>query len=317
MLRLGRRRRQAIVILLVASLGAVVPFVMLAWEAASDTESDLKAERLRLAELAAAQADRILTEAFFELELASALSPSYEEAGQESEGGPLRTLYGRATMFKAGILLLDGDGELVLAVPERETAGVERGLRAHLLAFSAAETDRSVSEPFVSVATGHATAALSVPLYDDSGQREGTLIGLMDLAEPLISGLVEPARFLGPAGHADLVDERGLVLASTEPQHVMTAGDHPAFYRRMAELRSPAIEKVRHEPSDIRGDQSRWHIMAYAPLRNAPWGIAIGASEESTLQTAREFRRNLIVFALVSLTVLLVGGVLVIRRIPA
>ncbi len=96
----------------------------------------------------------------------------------------------------------------------------------------------------------------------------------------------------------------------------MTPGDHPDFYEEMAEARTPSVERVPHETDGPEGDQSRWHIMAYAPLRDAPWGIAIGASEAETVAGANELRRTLVILGVASVAVLLVGGVLVIRRIP-
>ncbi len=315
---IGRHRWEAIAILFLAILAAVVPFLLFAWQAVGDTKAEIETERLRLAQMAAAQADRILSEAFFEIELASALFPiSEDDMLPDSEGQPLRTLYGQAASFSAGVLFLDSEGKIVLAEPSTAATGLDRGPAAQALAAGAGAQSRQVSEPFASATTGNATTALSVPIYDEDGQRVGTAIGLVDLTEPLISDLVEPAQLLGITGHADLVDERGLVLASTESGHVMTSGDHPDFYRRMAERRIAAIERVAHEPDDVHGDQSRWHVMAYAPLRNAPWGITIGASEGETMRAAHELRRTLVILGVASVAVLIVGAVLVIRRVPA
>ncbi len=57
--------------------------------------------------------------------------------------------------------------------------------------------------------------------------------------------------------------------------------------------------------------------MAYAPLRNAPWGIAIGASDEETMQVVTEQRRSFVILGVASFAVLCVGAALVVARIPA
>ncbi len=313
----GGRRGEAIAILLLAILAAIAPFVLLTWRAVGDTKAGIEAERLRFAQLAAAQADRILTEAFFEIELASALVPMSED-GQlaSSNGESLRTLYGQAASFSAGLVFVDGAGTFVLVEPDTAATGLDRGPAARAVSAAMSEGDRAVSEPFVSAVTGHLVTALSVPIYGEDGERTGTMIGLLDLAEPLIADLVEPAKLLAASGHADLVDERGLVLTSTEHVHILTSGDHPEFYERMAKVRSASVERVQHEPDEQSSDQSRWHIMAYAPLRNAPWGIAMGASEAETVGAANELRRSLVILGVASTAVLLVGAVLVIRRVP-
>ncbi len=314
----GGRRGEAIAILLLTILAAMIPLLLLTWRAVGDTKADIEAERLRLAQLASAQADRILNEAFFEIEFASALAPTGEDGDSAPfAGGPLRTFYGQAASFSAGMVFLDGDRNLVLAEPNSAATGLDRGPAARAINQAASETDRTVSEPFISSVTGHLVTALSVPLFGEDGGRTGTMIGLLDLTEPLIADLVEPARLLGSTGHADLVDERGLVLASTEEGHILTPGDHPDFYARMAEVRTPSVERVHHEPDHPEGDQSKWHVMAYAPLRGAPWGIAIGASEAETVSGANELRRTLVILGVAAVAVLLVGGTLVIRRIPA
>lgn len=311
-------RWQVLGILLSACLVAALPALMLGWFAIGDTKDEIEAGRLRLAQLAAAQADRVLSEAFFEVELVSAILPLIENGTlPELEGRPLRTIYGQAASFSAGVLYLDGDGKVLLAEPEIAMMGLAREEGRQVLAAARHAEGRSVSEPFISLATGHPVVALSVPSYDEDGERAGTVIGLLGLAEPLITDLVEPARRLGATGHADLVDERGIVLASTEHDHVMTPGDHPDFYRGMAETRAATVERVAHEPSDVDSDQSRQHVMAYAPLRNAPWGIAIGASEGETMRTADLLRRRLIVLGAASAVTLVVGAVLAALRVPA
>jgi len=104
--------------------------------------------------------------------------------------------------------------------------------------------------------------ALGVPLYGSDGARAGTILGLLDLTEPLIVDLVEASRRLGTSGHADLVDDRGLVLASTNPSHVVSEGDHPEFYARAIAARTPVVETVEHITHPNDSDQSSRHVMA-------------------------------------------------------
>jgi len=160
-----------------------------------------------------------------------------------------------------------------------------------------------------------------VPVYDNEGSRRGTLVGLLDLTEPLVTDLVEPARILGSTGHADLVDERGLVhadlvderglvLASTSPSHVLQAGDHPELYDAVARDRVPNVKRVAHNADATNLDQSPWHVMAYVPLRTAPWGVAMGASEAEVLASVSRLRTRFIAIGAASLVTLLAGGAL-------
>ena len=58
-------------------------------------------------------------------------------------------------------------------------------------------------------------------------------------------------------------------------------------------------------------DGSPPHIVAYAPLGGAPWGVALGASEADTFATPDARRRQLISAAIASAVTLALGLLLV------
>ncbi|MEE9228213.1 MAG: cache domain-containing protein [Acidimicrobiia bacterium] len=295
-----------------AALVATAPTLYFARELINDTKAEIEAGRLHLAQLVATQADRLLTEAFFELELlVESLAIAPDGKPTRSETQILRT--GRSSSFIAGVMLLDSEVEIVLAEPA--TAATGTGIDEILKAAALAD-DRTVSQPWLDPQTGHVMSALGLPVYDRTGGRQATMVALLDLSEPLVTDLIEPAAGLGPSGHADLVDERGLVLASTHPGHVLTAGDHPDFYTRMAQLRTSSVERVAAIPEPQSLDRSPWHLMAYAPLRNAPWGVALGANEEETLRTVWRLQHRLIVLGLAASATLLLGAGLAMFQVP-
>jgi hypothetical protein len=307
-------RRKVVALLLTAVLTAAVPALWFAWSAVGDVADEIEDGRLRLAQLAATQADRVVVEAFYEVELmAQELAVEQSEASLASQADALREIRGRGASFHSGVVLLDGRGDRVAVEPAQAFNGIDID---DILRAAGTAPDRAVSVPWLDTQSGHAMAALSVPLYAPDGTRAATVAGIMDLAAPLISDLIVPAARLGPSGHADLVDERGLVLASTEPGHVLTAGDHPDFYRSAATVRSPQVDRAAHisEPGDP--DPSEWHIMAYAPLQNAPWGVAMGANEEETLEPVRRLQNRLLAVAFASALTLLLGIGLAVRWIP-
>jgi hypothetical protein len=293
---------------------AAIPAVWFAWTAVGDVTDEIEDGRLRLARLAAIQADRVVVEAFFELEvMALALTIEPFETSAVSQADALRELHGQGASFHSGVALLDGGGDAIAAVPE---ATFEDLKIDDILRTAAMAQDRDVSMPWLDAGSGHAMAALSVPLYGPDGTRTATIAGIMDLAEPLISDLIVPAARLGPSGHADLVDERGIVLASTDPGHVLTPGDHPDFYERAATTRIAQVDRVAHLPGPADPDPSEWHIMAYAPLQNAPWGVVMGASEAETLETVRRLQNRLLAVGAATAVTLLLGVGLALRWIP-
>ena len=105
---------------------------------------------------------------------------------------------------------------------------------------------------------------------------------------------------IGVTGHADLVDERGIVLVSTNPAHVLEAGDHPAFYEHAATGQIGTVRRVAHHPSADDLDRSSTHLMAWAPLRNAPWAVALGSSEREAMHAVHRMQNRLIAAGLAS-----------------
>jgi len=284
----------------IATALPVIASVLALRELRSTAESNL----LNAASMAAVQADRLLIEQFFELELlAASIGDSGEEADLLLES--VRTVYGRLASLSSGVLWFDDRGVAVFAEPAEST---DFGTSATKITTGLRLDVRSVSMPFMSPSTGYVAAALSVPVYRDDGSREGTLVGLLDLTEPLVTDLVEPARVLGATGHADLVDERGLVLASTSPSHVLQRGDHPDLYDAVAQNRAPIVRRVAHHVDGSSLDQSAWHVMAYAPLRVAPWGVAMGASEVEILEPVSRLQSQFVAIGAASLVTLIVGG---------
>ncbi len=303
------RRPFATAALIVVAVTVVIATALPIFAAVSalrDVTTTAESNLMNASNMAARQADRLLVEQFFELELLAA-----SIGGMTQDEDPFlesfRTVYGRIASLSSGILLFDDHGAVVFAEPG---GSADLGSDYDKIASGLTSDVRTVSMPFVSRTNGHATAALSVPIYGDDGTRVGTLVGLLDLTEPLVTDLVEPARVLGSTGHADLVDERGLVVASTNPSHVLQPGDHPDLYEAAARDRQPTVQRVAHEFDESSLDLSAWHIMAYSPLRVVPWGMAMGASEADVLEPASRLRARFFAIGAASLMTVFVGGLI-------
>jgi hypothetical protein len=304
--RLSRRR--VISTLSVAFVIAIVPAVFFAWVSVHDLREEINQGRLREAELLAAQADNLLSNATFELELVAARVASPISAGNVV-AQPEISLGGTVTAASLGILILDPDGDVLAAEPSTVADDWEEAAGKNTSPGAATEVT-SVSPPFRFSPSNRVVTALSVPVYADDGTRVAVVVGLVDLTGPLMAGLVEPALRIGATGHADLVDERGTVLVSTNPAHVLEAGDHPTFYEQAATGRVGTVGRVTHSPGADDLDRSSTHLMAWAPLRNAPWAVALGSSEREAMDAVYRMQNRLIAAGLASaLTLAIAVGV--------
>lgn len=290
---MNRRRFLFVLALEVALTVAAVPAIVASIGMIETMQAEVRASQLRLATLSALQADRMLLTAFGELERVAI--DSYRDDGSET----LQSVAPRTSLTQALIWVEAATG---MRSAEVKAPGLAKAPDSVLLQSSQAD-DWFVSEPWADALSGRPVTALSVPIYSADGVRAAALVGIMDLTEPLVTDLIQPMSEYGWSGHADLVDERGLVLASTEPGHVLGAGDHPDFYDRAASLRVPMVERVQYE-SDV---EQEAHIMAYAPLRVAQWGVALGAAESDAYGAIWNVRRHLAALGFASLAALIVG----------
>lgn len=297
----------------VAIIFATSAFVAFAWRAGDDMVEEIEAGHLRLAQLAASQADRVVVEAFFEIEQMALLADLDAPMPDSGRNDRFASMHDRAARFHSGVVVLDGQGRVIFAEPH---TAAEVPASKGLLTQASEADDRTTSPPWIDPVTQHAMTALSVPMYHSDGTRAGAMIGILDLAEPLISDLILSAARLGESGHADLVDESGIVLASTNPEHVLSLGDHPAFYAKAASQRVSQSARAAHVPRPGDLDTSARHLMAYVPLQNAPWGLALGAEEAELIRPARRFEYRLLVFGTASVVVMLLATALLVRRIP-
>jgi len=299
-------RRRAVGILIAAVAVAIIPAGAFSWNAIAEVGDQLRASRLREAELLAAQVDIYVNDAFFELELAAAaLAPDPgDDLAQRLEDEPDSPSLDNATL---ATLLFDERGQIMDTRPTAFVATQKDATRGSEIASVIAESTSSISPPFSLAGGNEVVAALAVPIFASSGGRLGTFVGLIDLSGPVMAGFVEPASRIGVTGHADLVDDRGMVLVSTNPSHVLSPGDHPEFYAEATELRTPVVRSVPHDAGEGDVDLSSMHVMAWVPLRNAPWAVALGASEPETMAPVTQLQHTLIATGLGSLAVLLVG----------
>jgi hypothetical protein len=265
--------------------------------------------RVDVAVIIAAQTDRVLGEAFFELEQIAVASFDF------ATGDVRAPINGLTRGFSSTVFVFDSEGEVAAALGDPP---ISAGLARFPEIVEAATTagTRTVSEPFRSDVTESAFTALGVPVFGSAGNRLGSVVGFMDLVDPVVFDLVRSAMLLGPTGHADLIDSRGLVLVSTDPSHALTEGDHPEFYVRAGSADHPMVERVPHTPSGTEMDTSQFHVMAYAQVQMAPWGVAVGESEGATYRAVGIARARLVALGAASLVGLIAALILVVRLGP-
>jgi signal transduction histidine kinase len=248
------------------------------------------AGRLHAAAAVAGQLDEELTLSLESLQrAASASHVDLRDRNSEPEKAALReaVLFGR---FPAGAFMLDGSGRLVAEVPERG----ERTMAPPPDAPEVREvlgTGRPAVSGVVTTASGEHVYAM-VPVRDWRGEVSGLAGGVL---EPSQSQFTTLLRFLKrfPEGAAEIVDRGGRVVVSAEGGRARGW----TWCRNVASLvaqRRPLADRCRAcHPG--RGAQAEFaSVMALAPLKQAPWGVALRQPERAVLPSSEAFPAGLL-----------------------
>lgn len=309
---------------LAVTLGFVILFGVFALAsllAVEDSTSRILAERQVLAEMAGKQMEALLEQGFHELEKATTFAPFDPRAPNlYEEAHLLAHTYGRIGILSLGVYFLDRTGRVVMTEPSDPS----------LLGFDLSQippfkeaiafTEPHVSPPFRDIRTGKPTVAIIVPVSNRQGELVSFLIGLIDLADPRLVQPLEQAKKLGHTGHGEIVDRNGTVLASTEEGEFMQPGEHLEFYLRMMQEGRNGVETVPYERGYVQNSQNgpkpgEMHVMAFAFLPKANWGVTVGGTEEETFAPVKELQGRLLLLGFLSLAALLAITLLGARRL--
>ena len=300
-------------LVLVLTIGFVMlfgVFSLVSLRVLDDSTQRILMERQVIAQMSAQQYDELLIQAYSELDKATsfaALDPGAPDLANENR--LLAQAYDRLGNFSLGVVFLDAHGRVVLAEPaEGRPIGADYS-GFPFIAQVMQTKQRNISDPFRDPTTGKPAVAVTIPVFDSRGELMSMLSGWIDLTTYTMLAPVEQARKLGSTGHAELVDEHGIVIASTEGyEDALTPGDHLQYYRRMLAANQSGVEDV---PVDSRGVHAgEMHVMAFAPLTVAHWGMAVGGSDAETFAPVRELQRDIFAFGAISFVIIFVTTLL-------
>jgi two-component system sensor histidine kinase UhpB len=299
----------------VGFLGLFGAFSILGEQALQEGSDRLLEEQLVIAQMAAAQIDLFLQQSLSELDQARRFAdfdPKGASLGEETH--VLAHTFGRVEMFAPGVSFLDAQGVVVLSEPpDLYPVGSDLSELHHVAL--ALETRRSViSSPFRNPLTNRPVAAVTVPIFEGT-ELLGLLSGHIDLRGPAVIDPLERAAEMGHTGHAILVDSEGLTLASTFKMSFLAPGEHASFYRAALSSDHPIVETVILEPAGGSEHPGSRHVMAFASLSKAPWGVAVGGDSDETFAGVRQLRDGLVLLGSTALLVIWAATLLGTRRL--
>jgi signal transduction histidine kinase len=252
-------------------------------------------ERLRSAQATAERLDGTLAQSFGQLRaLASWPELAAPGAGADRQRELLRQMQPQIALASYGFYLLDATGRLRVAEPVHPgDSAIDFGRYEAVQKVLGGQPAAASNLEFLGPQRVPAVL-LCVP----SAARAGALCAAVDLRrQQLLSYITEYGKLRQPGTtwHALIIDAQGMVLATTEDGEALELNEHPVFHQPLLIARKAAVGRAAVIAD---GRITGYHIMAFAPLYEAAWGVSLGQTEAETLAPIASVRnRNLLIGA--------------------
>jgi len=314
--RLGLAKK-IVVMAFAGSAVVVASFAYLAFWSLDQSTGRILQERLVLATAAAESVDQFNTIVLQQLDLLGQGVVAFVKQGDvDSVESVLETGRGLAISFLKNVMVVDASGQVIGAFPSGafRTGSLAKDLPG-------VEPVLVTGKPFVSgiipsSVDGRPAVLYEVPLKQENGQVVGVLLGEMDVQKSGIAGFIGAIK-LGRSGYAQVVDGKGELIASTQPEEVFGKSDHGDRFVALIEDKKSVVRTCHscHDP-DPAGSASarRKDVLAFAPLSTASWGVAVRQSEEEALAQTRGLREAMLIVGAIALAVAFPGSIAIAGR---
>jgi len=273
---------------LLLALSALGPTAIVAWAFAarvSKLDEQLLASRQWAARATASQVEEELNQALEVLQRAATAS------GVNLEGrdrGPERAALADPRIraqFPGGAFFLDRSGRRLSEEPERGSQSIAPPTDLAEVG-EAVQSGRPSVTSFVGPAGSERIYAL-VPVRNWEGRVTGIAGAVLDTGQSHLAVLLRYLR-RSPEGTAELVDQDGRVILSTDAGRSRQKSECGASGRVVAERKAMAAlcadcHKGRH------GDERGRAVLAGAPVMNAPWAVMVRLPEKDVLASSGAF----------------------------
>lgn len=263
--------------------------------------------RLALATIISKYFDRMLEENLTRLyDISISGKIDFNDNDRELAKKALKAAY-EYSIFTDGVFLLDVYGNVVLTYPHREEG------RVNLLSIAYVSKTLSEKKPVISNVytiepTRRKVIFVLVPLRDRNGEASGVVGGEINPTNYMFSQLIKSI----PAGTdttIELIDSYGTIIASNEPERILTSSDHNRFLSNLIANKQSIVGTCHRCHSEETANKKRTDdMLAFAPLSIAPWGISVREPHEIVFSPSAKLKKGFLILSLISIiTAFLLG----------
>jgi signal transduction histidine kinase len=279
---------------LAGTLGPIAIFGWLSLSSVQDLQKRVLAERQHLAASVAAHINSVANSQFELLETLSTVP--VPQAKPEVPQSALRESYARSRFFSR-VLVLDGAGTVLQSEPPDGVPAL--GSVAKIPSAEAVLKQGALQiSPLWTGPGGARRLFLMVALRGQQGQVVGMVAGEIDPQGRQFRHLLDFVP-LDAGETVDLIDQYGVVIASTAADRLYSQADHQHFLEGLIASQSSAVGTCHgcHQNGSTRVRVQ--DVMAFAPLLSRPsWGVDIRQPQAAAFGTTDLLRWKILVWAL-------------------
>ncbi|HXW69129.1 MAG TPA: cache domain-containing protein [Dissulfurispiraceae bacterium] len=236
----------------------------------------------------------------------------------ESARKALETAY-RYSLFTDGVFLLDRHGNILLTYPPQDVYG-ENLSYINYVSQVLSEGKPVISNVYTIDPIKKQVLFMMVPLKDRRDTIVGVAGGMLSPSRAFISTLLQRVK-MEKSGYIDVIDSNEVVVASDYPARILSHDDNGGALSAMIRSTQSGIRSCSHVLPGAKGGETIKDILAFVPLKIAPWGVIVGQEEAAVFAPASSLKRHfLIIVAAFIATSLLFGigaGTSIVRPLKA
>lgn len=298
-LNLQTRMRVLVLVGLLVVLGGLG---FLGMTAVSQSSERAMQQHLVMAELIAGEIDSVLTHAKLHLDVVahnanfnrrSSLPEGYGVAfGMEDTAesrqewlGQLAESYPQVSVSFSQLILFTPEARFFEAYPALDPVRASL-VDGHPEVILAIRDGKPLISNLTTISSGERGILFVLPLTRQS-VRYGALVGEFQLPTSRLSDFRVG---IGETGHLNVIDGNGIVIGGRQNQ-LFRPNEHPQFYPALLESRQLSVGTAQY--IDGNDDHKINHVMAFAPLTSAPWGVGVGVGEAEAMAYTWDLRNRL------------------------
>jgi signal transduction histidine kinase len=225
---------------------------------------------------------------------------------QDGDLGPEKAALQQAyfsTIFTGGVYLLDGNGALIWREPSLAEAGLAEYSSMPHVEEALDSGKPTVSDVYQDPVNDRSVVSAVLPIRDASGSIAAVIGGDIDLLNSDLQRMATAPGLGEAAGDIQIIDSRGVTLASTVPEYLLTTTNPDSRLTALLGAGEAEVGNCR-DCRQLTGSRPRKEeIMAIVPMGTAPWSLVLWEGETDVLGPVESLRTRFIIFGVVIVVV--------------